>query len=96
MQHRRLDLDIAALDEVAAQRRDDLAAPAQSVPALWVHDQVEITLTIAQLDIGEAVVLLRQGPQRLGQNVDRASVDGQFAARRAPHQALDPDQVTDV
>ncbi len=96
VQHRRLDLEIAARDEMAAQRRDDPAAPAQGLAAFGVHDQVEIALAIAQLDIGEAVVLLGQRPQGFGQHRNRRSVDRQFAARGAADEALDPDQVADI
>ena len=52
VQHRGLDFEIAARDEVAAQRGDDTAAPPQGFAAPRVHDQVEIALPVAQLDIG--------------------------------------------
>ena len=70
VQHRRLDFEIAARDEMAAHRGDDPAAPAQGLAAFLVHDQVEIALAVAQLDIGEAVKFLGQRQQRLGQHRD--------------------------
>jgi hypothetical protein len=51
VEHRRFDLDVAPLREVAAQCRNYLAAAEQGVAALRVHDQVDIALAIAQLDI---------------------------------------------
>ena len=81
---------------MAAHRRDDPAAPAQRLAALRVHDQVEIALAVAQLDIGEAVIFLGQRPQRLGQHGQRRRIDGQLAARGAADQALDADQIADV
>ncbi len=66
------------------------------VAALRIDDQVEIALAIAELDIGEAVIFFRQRPQCLGEHRDRDGVDRQFAARGAPHVALDPDQIADV
>ena len=88
VQHRRLDFEIAARDEAAAHRSDDPAPPAQRLAALRVHDQVEIALAIAQLDIGQAVVLLWQRPQGLGENRERGRIDGQLAARRPADQTL--------
>ena len=70
VQHRRLDFEKAALGQPAAHRRDDAAAPPQGLAALRVHDQVEIALAIAHLDIGEAVIFLGQRQQRLGQHRD--------------------------
>src|SRR5665213_1296644 len=66
VQHRRLDLEIALLDEAAAHPGDDLAAPAQGGATLLAHDEVEIALAVARLDIGEAVEFLGQRQQRLG------------------------------
>jgi len=96
MQRRGLDLEIAARQQKPAQRRDDPAAPAQRLAALWVHDQVEIALAVAQLDIGQAVIFLGQRPQRLRQHCQRDGVDGQLAARRPPDPALDADQIADI
>ena len=96
VQHRRLDFEIAALDQPAAHRRDDAAAPPQSLAALRVHDQVEIALPVAQLDIGQPVILLGKRAQRLGQHRQMLGVDGQLAARRAPHEPLDADQIADI
>jgi len=96
VQHRRLDLEIAAAGEMVAQHRDQPAAPSQGLATVRVHDQVEIALAVAQLDVGEAVIFLGQWPQCLGQHAQRGGVDGQFAARGAPDQPLDPDQVADI
>ena len=96
VQHRRLDLEIAALDEMVAHRRDDPAAPAKRLAALLIHDQVEITLPVAQLDIRETMVFLGERTQRLGQNCDRCGVDGELTARCAPHESFHADQIADV
>ena len=96
MQHRRLDFEIAARDEMAAQRGDDPAAPAQGLAALRVHDQIEVALAVAQLDIGETVKLLGQRAQGLGQDGEGGGVDRQLAARGAAHQPFDADQIADV
>ena len=96
VQHRRLDLEIALGDEAPAQRGNDLAAPAQGQAALLAHDQIEIALAIARLDVGEAMMLLGQRQQRLRENLDLAAVDGELAARRAAHDARRADDIADI
>src|SRR5260370_5809441 len=96
VKHRRLDLDVAALGEMAADRRYRPAAPEQRVAALRVHDQVEIALAIAQLDIGQPMIFFGQGAQRLRENRNIRGVDRKLAARRPPNQAFNADQITDV
>ena len=96
VEHRRFDFEIAARQQKGAHRRDDAAAPAQCLAALRVHDQVEIALAVAQLDIGEPVILLGERPQRFCEQRDFRRVDRQFAAWRAAHEALDADQIANV
>src|SRR3982075_3567837 len=81
---------------MAADRRHHPAAPEQSVSALRVHDQVEIALAIAQLDIRETVIFLGEGAQPLRENRNIGGVDRELAARRPPNQSFDTDQITDV
>ncbi len=64
--------------------------------ALRVHDEVEIALAVAQLDIGKAVEFLRQRQQRLGKDRHLAAVDRELAARRAAHDALDADEIAEI
>src|SRR5262249_31934983 len=58
VQHRRLDLEISQIEQRAPHRRDDEAAAAEDLAALRAHDEVEIALAIARLDIDETVELL--------------------------------------
>ena len=46
-------------------------AAAKRRPRLVVGDQVDVALAVARLDVGEAVPLLRQRPQRLGEHAER-------------------------
>src|SRR6185437_10505044 len=96
VQHRRLDFEEAALDEDAADRGDDAAAAPQGLAALLAHDEIEVALAVAQLDIGEAVEFLRQRQQRLGQHRHLAAVDRELAARRAADDALDADEIAQI
>src|SRR5579875_52349 len=96
MQHRRLDFEKTAWQELASQRRDDQAAAAQCRAALGVHDQVEIALAVAQFDIGQPVILLGQRAQRLGEHRETRRVYRQLAAWGPSHDTLDTDQIPDV
>src|SRR5277367_4618287 len=96
VQHRCLKFEITVLDEATAQRRDNPAAPAQRLAALRVHDQIEIALAVAQLDIGETMIFLGKRTQGLRQDRDGASVNGQLATRGAANGSLYPDQIADI
>ena len=64
--HRRLDLEVAPGDEELANCLHDLRARHEHAPRLRAGDQVDVTLPILLLLIGEPVEFLGQGPQRLG------------------------------
>jgi len=67
LHHWRLDLKEAALIEEIADRLNQLGTHAEGLARGLVHDQIEITLAIAALGIGEPMPFLRQWPQRFGQ-----------------------------
>ena len=69
-----LDLDIAHIVQIIPQMLDELRADDEVALDLGVHDQVDITLTIAGLLVGQAVELLGQRQQGFGQEqIGRAS-----------------------
>ena len=80
--HRRLDLE-----EAAARRGSrGCSAPAgvrlrKTSRTSGLDDQVDVALAVADLDVGEAVPLLGQRPQRLGERQELASRRG--SARRS-------------
>ena len=96
LQHRRLDLDEAVFVEHAAHRGDHTAAGDGVVPRLLVDHQVEVALAVARLGVGQPVELLRQRPQRLGQQRPAGHPDGQLAAAAREHLALHSQQVAEV
>ena len=61
-----------------------------------VHHQVHIALTEPQLLVLQAVELLRQGQQGLGQQGDVLGPDAHLAPLGAEHLALDAHDVADV
>ena len=54
-----------------------------------------MALADAQLRIGEAVPLLRQGPQRLGQDAELLHSNSQLARLRSEESAGDADEIAD-
>ena len=85
--HRRLDLHVAVGLHVAADVGDDLAALAEGFAHLGVHDQVHVALAVAHLAVREAVELLGQGPQGLGEHAQAGGGEGELAAAGADHRA---------
>ena len=91
--HRRFDFHEAVAGHVAADRGDDGGTGAEGEARFLVHDQVDVTLAILHFLIGEAVELVRQRAQRLGQQADFIGLDRQFAGLGL-HQR--PDDAEDV
>jgi hypothetical protein len=71
LQHRRLDLEVVAILEEAADVRDDAAAGLERPPDVVVDDEVDVALAVADGDVRQAVPLLGERPQRLGQDAKR-------------------------
>ena len=95
-QRRRLHLDEAALFEEPSDRGHRREPDLEHPPRLGVHDQVDVALAEARVDVGEAVPLVGQRAQRLGQQLERADLHRQLTAARGHHGALDPDPVAEV
>ena len=95
-QHRRFDLHKAERVEVAAQESDELRADLEVPLGLGVDDEVDITLTVARFLIGQAVILLRQGTQRLAEQRDLLGAHAHLAALGAEYLALDADDIADI
>ena len=62
-EYRRLDLEVIAVIEVLTDGLDDLRALAEGIADLRIHDEVEVALAIADVDILQAMELLRQRTQ---------------------------------
>src|SRR6185312_1563890 len=82
MHHRCLDFHELALGKEFAKLLDDPRALAKSLLRRLAHDEIEITLTVLDLDIGDAVVLLRQGPQGFRQKLERSALDRELVGLR--------------
>ena len=96
LQHRRLDLDEAALVEPGADRGDDLGPRHEDLARVLVRDQVELAVAEAGLDVGQPVVLLGRRAQRLGQQLVALELQRELAAAGAEDRAVGADQVAEV
>ena len=83
LQHRGLDLEEAALVEVAPDRRDHARAQLEVRAGLLVHQQVEVALPVARLDVGDAVEGVRERPTDLRQQDELGDRQRRLAALRA-------------
>ena len=96
LHHRRLDLEVAARGHELADRRDDAAARLEDAARVGIDDEIEIALPVADLDVGQAVPLLRQRQQALRQEVQPRRPDRELVGLRAEQPALDADPVAEI
>ncbi len=96
LQDRRLDLDESALGQEPAHQRGYPRPVDEHLPRLLVHNQVNVALAIAHLDVGEPVELLRQRVERLGQKDQLLHVHGDLAGLRPEHLAPPSHEVAEV
>src|SRR5579862_9398571 len=75
LQDGRLDFHEAARIEETARRGGKLGAQHQAIERLAVRYQIQIALAIRQLPVLDAVELIRQRPQRLGQQTNLARLN---------------------
>ncbi|MNS62151.1 hypothetical protein D3C72_952010 [compost metagenome] len=96
VQHRRFHFHEAGVGHMAAQRRDRVGAGAEGVARFRRHDQVDIALAVLHFLVGQAVELVRQRAQRLGQQAQLAHLHRQLALVGAEQLAAGADDVAQV
>src|SRR5487761_1308148 len=96
LEHRGLHLDESTLVEQSAQPGDDLGPRSKHFAHLRVRDQVDVALAVADLDVLEAVPLLGQRPQGLGQKLQRVHLGGRLPAPCTEHRSLHADHIARV
>jgi hypothetical protein len=96
VEDRRLHLEEAAVQHRRAQRPHHPGAQPHGPAGGRVDDQVELALARADLDVGQAVPLVGQGPQRLAEQEHLGRLDRQLALPGLDHRSLDADQVAGV
>ena len=95
-QRRRLDFDEPAAVEEASDGGHGGEPDLEHATRLGIHDQVDVALPEPRVDVGEAVPLVGQRPQRLRKQLERADLHRQLTAARGHHRALDADPVAEV
>ena len=95
-QGRCLHLDESAFFEESPDRGDRGEPDLEHTPRLGVHDQIDVALPEARVDVGQAVPLVGQRTQRLGEQLERADLDRQLASACGHHGALDTHPVAEI
>ena len=94
----RLHLDELALVEEAAHPGDELRPAAEGLAHFGIGGEIDVALAVAGLDVAQTVPLLRQRPQRLGDELETAfaRLDGQLPGTGPHGAALHPGDVAEV
>ncbi len=96
LHHRRLDFHEARRPEMPADRRHDLRPHLEDLPHLRVGEQIQVTLTSPRLAVGEAVVLLGQGSECLGEDGQILHRHAELSRAGAEHPPLHAEKVTQI
>ena len=96
LENRGLNLHVTVRLHELADDGDNLGTLAEYVADLGVHDEVNVALAITDLAVGEAVELLWQRTQRLGEDLQRGDCQGKLAAARTHDSAGCADDVAKV
>ena len=96
LHHRRLHFEIAARIEELANRLQHLRAFHEDFAALEIGKEIDIPLAVAQLDIGQPMILLRQRKHGLGQKGQRLDMDRQLSCPGAEEVAGNANVVAHV
>ena len=96
--HRRLDFhEPARLGfQPLAHETDCPRTQGKRIARFGRDDQIDISLAVALLDVGQAMPLVRQRAQRLGQQAQAIDLDRQLAGARAHQFTLGTNDVADV
>ncbi len=96
LHHGRLDLEVPAIFHIAPDPRDDARTRLKGAdrPGVGVH--VHVAAAVPQLGVGQPVVLLRRGLQRLAVHLEAVGPDADLLLLGHPHRALGHDDVAVV
>src|SRR5262249_38492277 len=96
LHHRRFDFEESTLDEELPDRRDHAAAQLEYAARVGVHDEIEVALTIPDLDVLEPMPLLRQRKQTLRQEFQLRRPDRQLVRTRPEQPPGNTDPVAEI
>mmetsp|Transcript_14646 Transcript_14646/g.35864 ORF Transcript_14646/g.35864 Transcript_14646/m.35864 type:complete len:388 (-) Transcript_14646:147-1310(-) len=95
-QHRSLDLEKPPVREESANALRDGGPAPEGLSHAWVHDHIQIPAPVADVDVGEALELVRQREHRLREHAVLLNQDRQFALIRALDTARHANDVAHV
>ena len=95
-QHRRLHFQESFSVQVSPDSADNMRTLDKGIPCLRVHDQIHVSLAIARVRVGQAVIFLRKDLQALGEKSDLRRMDGDLSRLGLEHFALQADDVADI
>ena len=95
-QHGSLHLQKALSVEITPDGGNDFGSQDKGPLAFLIHDQIDITLPVAQICIGKTMELFRENLQRFGKKSDFFGMNGNFSRLCFKDMPLDPDDVADV
>ena len=96
LQHRRFHFHEATGFEETAHGADHRRAGLEHLTRLRVHDQIDVALAVARFLIGQAVELIRQRAQALGQQLRLDHHHVQVAFTRLMHRPTGGDDIADI
>ena len=96
VQHRGLHFDVAHVVQIVAQMLDESGAEDEVLLHLGIDHQIHIALAETHFLIGQAMVLLGQGQQRLGQQHNGSSAHRYLTGLGFENLALTADDVANV
>ena len=96
LQHGGFDFEVAALVQEAADLSDHLGAGDEDLGRVLVTHQVEVTLAILGLAVGDPVPLVGHGAQRLAEHGELVDLDGRLTFAGGEGFTLDTDPVAQI
>ena len=96
LHHRRLHLEEVAVLEEATDEGDDLRPAPEDGAGRFVHEQIDVALAAAQLDVLHPVPLVGEGREDLRREPRLAQLHRQLPPLGDHHHALRPQPVADI
>ena len=96
LHHRRLDLEESPGNQELTDRRHYATPYFEDLSRIRIDDEIEVALSIAGLDVLQAMPLFRQGQETLRKKAQRRHMDTELVRLRPEEPSFDPDPVTEV
>src|SRR5262245_13059296 len=96
MQNWSFDFEISTFVQETAQLTDDEASLHKHIPHFAIHDEIDISLAVADLDILQAMPFFRQRQEALRQKHQFIREYRQFARAGTKQCSFDANKVADI